>query len=328
MPRDALVLTAGLGTRLRPLTDVRAKPAIPVAGEPLIRRIIAWLVGNGVTDLVLNLHHLPGTLTACVGDGSDLSARVRYSWEQPEILGSAGGPRQAVPILGAGTFLIVNGDTLTDLDLPALAAAHAASGALVTLALVPNVEPLRYGGVRLGADGAVTGFVARGPAAAGSHHFIGVQMVSADVFRGLPAGKMMRSIGGVYDELIAKVPGAIRGYVCHASFWDVGTPDDYLKTSDAFSADPEAVQQGRRVRIDPSARISRSILWDDVEVGARTTLDRCIVTDRVRVPAGSMYRDAVLIASPGGEVVAHPMPEQAPQSYGEGGTESQRHREI
>jgi mannose-1-phosphate guanylyltransferase len=79
--RRALVLTAGLGTRLRPLTDVRAKPAIPVAGEPMIRRIIRWLVARGVADLVLNLHHLPETLTAVVGGGGDLGARVRYSWE-------------------------------------------------------------------------------------------------------------------------------------------------------------------------------------------------------------------------------------------------------
>src|SRR5262249_12811551 len=94
-PCPALVLTAGLGTRLRPLTTARAKPAIPVAGEPMIRRIIAWLVRHGVRDLVLNLHHLPASLTAIVGDGSDLAARVRYSWEQPIVLGSAGGPRLA-----------------------------------------------------------------------------------------------------------------------------------------------------------------------------------------------------------------------------------------
>ena len=87
----ALVLTAGLGTRLRPLTQVRAKPAIPVAGEPMVRRIVRWLAG-GVTDVVLNLHHLPETLAAAVGDGSDLGVRARYSWEQPEVLGSAGGP--------------------------------------------------------------------------------------------------------------------------------------------------------------------------------------------------------------------------------------------
>ena len=93
--RHALVLTAGLGTRLRPLTDVRAKPAIPVAGEPMIRRIISWLARHGVTDLVLNLHYRPETLTAVVGDGADLAVRVRYSWE-PRILGSAGGPCPAV----------------------------------------------------------------------------------------------------------------------------------------------------------------------------------------------------------------------------------------
>src|SRR5881396_3477572 len=156
--RHALVLTAGLGTRLRPLSDVRAKPAIPVAGEPLVRRIIAWLAANGVTDLVLNLHHLPETLTASVGDGSDLSARVRYSWEQPVVLGSAGGPRQALPIVGAEVFLIVNGDTLTDVDVVDLARAHTRSDALVTLALVPNRRFDRYAGVTLDARGHVIGF--------------------------------------------------------------------------------------------------------------------------------------------------------------------------
>src|SRR5712691_11345965 len=127
MIRHALLLTAGLGTRLRPLTDVRAKPAIPVAGEPLVRRIIAWLAAHGVTDLVLNLHHLPATISSIVGDGRDLGVRVRYSWEQPRILGSAGGPRLAAPIVGTERFFIVNGDTLTDVDLRALADAHSAS---------------------------------------------------------------------------------------------------------------------------------------------------------------------------------------------------------
>src|SRR5712691_5736998 len=196
MSPHALVLTAGLGTRLQPLTLVRAKPAIPVAGEPMIRRIIAWLARQGVTELVLNLHHLPHTLCAVVGDGRDLGARVRYSWEQPVVLGSAGGPRRALPIIGAETFLLVNGDTLTDLDLRPLADAHAAAGALVTLALVPNREPRRYGGVRLDHEGRVTGFATRGPAADGSYHFIGVQMAHADAFRSVAAGVAVHSIGG------------------------------------------------------------------------------------------------------------------------------------
>ena len=200
MIRHALVLTAGLGTRLRPLTDVRAKPAIPVAGEPIIRRIIAWLVSQGVDDLVLNLHHRPQTLTARVGDGADLGARVRYSWEQPRVLGSAGGPRLARPMLAAGTFLIINGDTLTDVDLVRLADAHAASGALVTLALVPNREFTRYGGVLLDAGHRVAGFARRGPSSEGSYHYIGVQIVNGAVFDAVPPGAPASSIGGVYDS--------------------------------------------------------------------------------------------------------------------------------
>src|SRR5580765_6304303 len=149
----ALVLTAGLGTRLRPLTSVRAKPAVPVAGEPIVSRIIRWLVAQGVDTLVLNLHHLPHTLSALVGDGSQLGARVRYSWEQPDVLGSAGGPRRALPMMGSDTFFVVNGDTMTDLDLRPMADAHQRSGSLVTMAVVPNQEPQRYGGVTLDPTG-------------------------------------------------------------------------------------------------------------------------------------------------------------------------------
>ena len=195
---------------------MRAKPAIPVAGEPIIRRIIRWLVANAVTQVTLNLHHLPETLARVVGDGSDLGANVRYSWEQPTVLGSAGGPRQALDIIGADSFFLINGDTLTDLDLGALGESHMASGALVTLALVPNVDPLRYGGVRLASDGRVVGFARRGPAAAGSFHFIGAQVASRSVFAGLTAGQPVNSIGGCYDELLAREPGAIRGFVADA----------------------------------------------------------------------------------------------------------------
>jgi NDP-sugar pyrophosphorylase family protein len=230
----ALVLAAGLGTRLRPLTDTRAKPALPVAGDPIIRRIVGWLAANSVTDVVVNLHHLPHTITAVLGDGSDLGVRVRYSWEQPRILGSAGGPRQALDIIGADTFALVNGDTLTDLKLNGLAAGHAGSGARVTLALVPNREPEKYGGAMLDDGGAVTGFVGRGAAARGSFHFIGAQIVQADVFRGVPAGEPAASIGGLYDDLIARQPGSVRGVVADAAFWDIGTPEDYARTSEAF----------------------------------------------------------------------------------------------
>lgn len=299
VPRSAIVLTAGLGTRLRPLTYARAKPAIPVAGIPLIRRIIEWLVRAGVVDLVLNLHHLPDTLTSVVGDGTDLGARVRYSWE-PLILGSAGGPKRAFALLDEQTAFVVNGDTLTDMDLGALAAAHQQSGALVTLALVPNREPERYGGVVLDANRRVTRFVARGPDARESFHFVGVQAADARAFGQTPDNAPASTIGGVYDALLAAQPGAVQGFVCDAHFWDIGTMADYLRTSRAFAASSSAAgEQGRAVTIASTARVTHSILWDDVEVGDGCRLDECIVTDGVRIRAAEAHRRTAIVDAHG-----------------------------
>jgi mannose-1-phosphate guanylyltransferase len=286
-----VVLCAGLGTRLRPLTTVRAKAAIPVGGEPIARRIVAWLGSHGVHEVVINLHHLPHTITGTIGDGSDLGATVRYSWEQPAVLGSGGSPRMAVPIVGAETFFLVNGDTLTDVDLHAVADAHRETGALVTLALVPNTSYERYGGVTLGPNGIVTGFVGRGAAARGSFHFIGVQVVDAEAFATVPIGAIASSIGGVYDELMATRPGSVRGFVSEARFFDVGTVMDYWNTSIAFASDASA----------------RTIIWDDVEIPSGSIVEECIVTDGVRVPAGMVYRREILLRGPDGRTVAQPL---------------------
>jgi NDP-sugar pyrophosphorylase family protein len=302
VPRSALVLAAGLGTRLRPLTLARAKPAIPLAGDPLIRRILRWLASHQVTDIVVNLHYLPETIAAVVGDGSDLSVAVRYSWEQPRVLGSAGGPAQALPLMGGGRFFIVNGDTLTDVDLSRLAAAHQRSGARITLALAPNRQPERYGGVRVDANGRVVGFVSRGSGIESSH-FVGVQLVEADVFRSLPPGQPANTVGGLYDNLIRADPAAISTFECGAEFWDVGTEADYWLTSQAFMRAERLgdMVQGRNVRVAASARVTRSILWDDVDVEDDATVDECIVADGVRVTAGSSYRRMVLVSPKNGD---------------------------
>ena len=295
----ALVLTAGLATRLRPLSLVRAKAAVPVAGEPLARRILRWLAGAGVTDAVLNLHHLPHTLTARVGDGSDLGLRVRYSWELP-VLGSAGGPRRAVPLLGSPAFLIVNGDTLTNVDLDALVAAHERSGALATLAVVPNTEPQKYGGVLVDDDGAVRGFAKRGSSGT-SYHFVGVQAAQADAFAGLADGVPAESFAALYPSLMAARPGAVRAHVTSADFFDIGTPGDYLRTS-LLLADRERFPNqliGANARIDANARLESSVVWDDVEVGAGALIRASVVTDGARVPAGTSWTGVTIRAANG-----------------------------
>jgi NDP-sugar pyrophosphorylase family protein len=314
-----LVLTAGLGTRLQPLTLARAKAAAAVDGEPLARRTIRWLVGHGVRDLVLNLHHKPESIAAAVGDGSDLGARVRYSWESP-VLGSAGGPRHALPLLldppsppggsgatsgGERTFVLVNGDTLTDVDLPAMIRQHRASGALVTMALIPNPRLDKYGGVLLDAHDAVTGFTRRGSPVA-SYHFIGPQVVEASVFADLADGVPSESVLEVYPRLMRERPGSVMGFTGNWMFRDIGTPADLLETSLALAAEdgrPDRPRWGRRATVDPSARVTRSVLWDDVTIGAGAEISECVVADGVTIPAGSRYHRAAIVAEPGGLVV-------------------------
>ena len=293
----ALVLSAGLGTRLRPLSLVRAKPAVPVAGLPLVARILRQLHTAGIDDAVLNLHHLPHTITREIGDGSDLGMRVRYSWETP-VLGSAGGPRQALSLLAASTFLIANGDTLTDVDVSALIATHRRSGALVTMAVTQKTEPEKYGGVVVASNGAVTGFTRRGSSQA-SCHFLGLQVADAAAFTALQAGAPCESVGAVYPALLESRPGSIQAHMCRAEFLDIGTPNDYLRTSLLLAGrEGGAPLHGARVHLDPTARIDTSILWNDVHVGARSRLRGCIVTDGSRVPddtswSGMIVRPAV-----------------------------------
>jgi mannose-1-phosphate guanylyltransferase len=291
----ALVLTAGLGTRLQPLSFVRAKGALPIGGEPLARRILRWLGSAGVRDAVLNLHHLPHTLTGAIGDGSDIGMRVRYSWEVP-VLGSAGGPRRALPLLqdcsDVRPFLIVNGDTLTNVDIAALVADHRTSSAMVTMAVLPNVDPQKYGGVTADAAGRFTGFVPRG-ASQGSFHFIGVQVVEPRAFAALSANTPFE-VRELYPSLVARDPGCIRLFRTEAEFMDIGTPADYLNTALVIGNREGLSRAGVRGRIHVSARVERSVLWDDVVVEEGAMLKECVVADGVVVPADTSWHGVTL----------------------------------
>ena len=289
-----MVLTAGLGTRLGPLSEVRAKPALPVAGVPLAGRILRWLAAAGVRSAVLNLHHRPETITAAIGDGGAFGVQVRYSWERA-VLGSAGGPARALSLLDADRFFLVNGDTLTNLDLAALAARHLATGAKVTMAVIANPDPLHYGGVLVDGDGRVTGFTPPGPANRG-WHFIGVQAVDSTVFAPLNPDEPSDTVNRVYRDAIARDPGTIRALITDASFSDIGTAADYLETCLALARHEGLGDTllGARSVVGTGARVSRSVLWDDVVVGDDAVLDECVVADGVAVPGRTHVARRVL----------------------------------
>jgi NDP-sugar pyrophosphorylase family protein len=308
----ALVLTAGLGTRLEPLTSIRAKGAVPVNGDTLARRVIRWLVSEGIRDLVLNLHHRPASITASVGDGSDLGARVRYSWENP-VLGSAGGPRHALPLLVDNSvgneqraarseqrFLLVNGDTLTDVHIGDMQSAHVACGATVTMALIPNPRPDKYGGVIVSDNGWVTGFTRTGGSAQPSYHFVGVQIAEPRAFESLNDGVPAETVNGIYRQMIAADPHSIAGFIGDASLRDIGTPVHNFETSlNLAESEGDQLANGRRVEIHPTASVVRTAIWDDVKIGAAAKLHECIVCDGAEIPAGARYQRCVILSASG-----------------------------
>lgn len=294
---SAIVLAAGLGTRLAPLSNVRAKAALPVAGEALIRRLLRWLRASGVRHVVVNLHHLPATITRVVGHGDDLGLNVRYSWE-PVVLGSAGGPARAFDLLGADRAYIVNGDTLTDLDLHAIAAEHARHRPLVTLAVVDRRPG--YNAVAATPGGGFAGVVAAdhhgAPPDRALGHFIGVQVAERAAFAEAPRDTPSEVLRWLYPRLCADGAERVRVWKTSASYHDIGTPAVYLDTAATFARlEGRPLDRGLPVAIHQSADVTDSVLWDGVVVGPRAVIRGCVIGDGVIVPEGTRLERAAVV---------------------------------
>ena len=292
----AVVLAAGLGTRLDPLTRIVAKPAVPVGSRTLVEHVLDWLRQQGVTDLVVNLHHRPETITGALGDGAHLGLRVRYSWENP-ILGSAGGPKRALRLLSAEPgepFLIVNGDTICPVDLAPMIAAHRRTAAAVTMAVVPNPSLRRYNGMVLDDADRVLGFVPKDPSgatetAAPTWHFVGIQVANPDVFDRLDDGVPAETTSALYVQMLKERVGSLQAWRVDDRFVDVGTPRDYLEAVNASLAASDGAPAL------PGARVTRSVVWPGARLASDVELDECVVAGPVTLPAGFRARQSVLV---------------------------------
>lgn len=301
----AIVLTAGLGTRLDPLTRLVAKPAVPLGDRTLVEHVLEWLRQQGVSDLVLNLHHRPETITGALGDGAHLGLSVRYSWENP-ILGSAGGPKRALRLLSANSrepLLIVNGDTLCPMDLAPMLAAHRRTAAEVTMAVIPNPSLRRYNGILLDEDDRVLGFVPKDPSGAletamKTWHFVGIQVANPGVFDHLADGVPAETTSELYVQMLAERFGSLRGWRVTERFVDVGTPRDYMRAvsfSQAAVGGPRSLPAAATPATHRGARLSRSVVWPGASVAPDVELDECIVAGPVTLPAGFRARRSVLV---------------------------------
>jgi NDP-sugar pyrophosphorylase family protein len=154
----AMILAAGFGTRLRPLTDHTPKPLVPVAGHPMIAYPLTLLRAAGITEVVINLHHLGEQIREALGDGSRYGVSIEYSVEDP-ILDTGGAIRKARPFLDGAAFVVLNCDMICDFDLRQAIAHHREHGALATMVLRPDREAARYGIIEIDATTRIRRFL-------------------------------------------------------------------------------------------------------------------------------------------------------------------------
>ncbi len=234
-----LVLCAGLGTRLRPLTERVPKPAMPVGGIPLVRYTLGLLAHAGVERAVVNVHHLPEEMArVALGAASELGLPLAVSHE-PVIAGTGGALREArALLLPAREVVVVNGDVLFDVDLAAVLAAHRASGAFATMVLAPMPPGASYAAVEADASLRVRRIAGRfGPGGAGltSWHFTGVHVVSGGLLSRVAAEPFELDVNRhVYPPLMEE--GAVRGVVVRGYWNDLGTPSRYLAAHEELLA--------------------------------------------------------------------------------------------
>jgi NDP-sugar pyrophosphorylase family protein len=234
-----MVLAAGRGTRLAPITDTIPKPLVDVAGRPLLEHIIDFLRAGGIDDVVVNLHHLGQRIADHFGDGSRHGVRIRYSWEDP-ILDTGGGIKRAEPLLAGEPFVVVNGDSLLELRLQDVIERHLASGAIATMVVRPDPEARRYGLIELD-DGdrvrRIVGVPADVPGPLRGFMFPGLHVFQPGIFSWMEADVPYSVIRVTYTRLLlARVP--VQGYVTTARWVTIDTPEALAAADLALRATP------------------------------------------------------------------------------------------
>lgn len=208
-----MILAAGRGERLRPLTERMPKPMIPIAGEPLIVHQLRWLRRAGIEEVVVNLHHLGEQLERHVGNGRDLGLQVRYSREET-LLGTGGGVRRALPLLGKDPFVVLNGDIWTNFPFRGLLGAAPATAHLVLTPCPPH---------RTHADFALAdGLVRRHGSEEDDLVFCGIAVLDPRIFDGTPDGPFDLAREIYFDAAQA---GALTGELFEGTWFDIGSPD-------------------------------------------------------------------------------------------------------
>lgn len=284
----AVILVGGFGTRLRPLTVDTPKQMLPVVDRPMIERVVATLADHGVDDAVLALGYRPDAFLEAYPDDTCAGVRLHYAVEA-EPLDTAGAVRFAATESGIdSTFVVVNGDVLTDLDVGALWKFHQSVGAEGTIALTPVDDPSRYGVVPIDEHGRVEAFIEKPPPGEAPSNWInaGTYVLEPSVLDRIPVG---RKVSIERETFPAMVEDASLFAMHSDAYWvDAGTPATYLQVQ-------LDLIDGVRGRAEPA--VSPSATVDEAAV-----VEHSVVMDDVRIEGGAVVRDSVLL--PGSSVAS------------------------
>jgi mannose-1-phosphate guanylyltransferase len=317
---QAVVLVGGRGTRLRPLTNTRPKPMLPVVNRPMVEHIVGHLARHGVTDVVLSLGYRPDAFAEAYPDGRCAGVDLHYAVE-PEPLDTAGAIRFAA--LDAGIdherFVVVNGDILTDLDVGRLVAFHEAHGGEATITLHPVSDPSRYGVVPTDDAGRVTAFVEKpAPGDAPTNHInAGTYVLDPAALRRIPGRRRVSIEREVFPAMVAD--GALYAMEGETYWIDTGTPAEYIqahidlmagcrglpvpgvhaeaKVDPAAHVDLSALGPGAVV--EAGARVTGSVLLPGARVGAGAVVDRSVLGQDAEVAPGAQVTDYCVIGDGG-----------------------------
>ena len=292
----AIVLSAGYGTRLWPLTEDRTKPAIPILGKPLVGYVAEYLAGYGIDEIVVNLHHRPESVRRALGDGSRFGVKLYYV-EEPVILGTSGALDNTREFFERETFVVVNGKIITDIDLNAALETHRSMNALATLVLLPNTRRERFSVVETeaGRIRRFAGMPVAGEAGEAPLMFTGIHILEPRILEYVPRGVFSDSVIDVYPKAIANGE-ILAAHVASGKWRELSTLKRYLDISvELLKEEGKSFVAGSQTVISPSATVTDSVLWDDVEVAADARVNRAILADDVKINAGEIIENAVVV---------------------------------
>lgn len=294
----AMILAAGFGTRLFPLTIDRTKPAIPFLGKPLVGYVAEYLARYGFREIVVNVHHQPESVISALGNGEDFGVKIDYSIEQPDILGTAGALDHARDLLGDSTFLTINGKLITDIDLTAAIETHRKTNAVATMVLLPNVRRERFTEVLVD-NGRITGFGGMPESSLDPtdseppYMYSGIQILEPRVFDYIPRGIYSDIVPCFYRPAI-DAGEIISAHESDGRWFELSTMKRYLDISMAMIGGGGNVTGWHTEIAEPNS-VTDSVLWDEVIVEPGARLERTIVGDGVVIRSGQKFYGSAIV---------------------------------